>query len=111
MTVSELLRRSPATRLEAAAGPVRIAGQPATALAYNGGLPRRILRLQPRDRLQVELVNRLTNSPNLRVHGLHVCPQGNGDNPFVTVDPGASFSYDHQMAALIRGLYLPCPEA
>ena len=38
-------------RLEAAAGPVRIAGRPATALSYNGGLPGPTLRLQPGDRL------------------------------------------------------------
>ncbi|MGI8459365.1 MAG: multicopper oxidase family protein [Propionibacteriaceae bacterium] len=86
-------------RLEAAAGPVRIAGRQATALAYNGGLPGPTLRLQPGDRLQVDLVNRLTQPTNLHVHGLHVSPQGNGDNPFVTVHPGASFSYDYQLPA------------
>ncbi len=82
-------------RLEAAAG--RIAGRPATALAYNGGLPGPTLRLQPGDRLQVQLTNRLTQPTNLHVHGLHVSPQGNGDNPFLRIDPGALFDYDYQL--------------
>ena len=84
-------------RLEAAAGPVRIAGRRATALSYNGGLPGPTLHLQPGDRLSVQLVNRLNNPTNLHVHGLHVSPEGNGDNAFVTVKPGASFDYDYQL--------------
>jgi FtsP/CotA-like multicopper oxidase with cupredoxin domain len=84
-------------RLEAAAGPVRIAGRPATALSYNGGLPGPTLRLQPGDRLQVQLVNRLSDPTNLHVHGLHVSPDGNSDNPFVKIDPGTTFDYDYQL--------------
>jgi FtsP/CotA-like multicopper oxidase with cupredoxin domain len=84
-------------RLEAAAGPVRIAGRPATALSYNGGLPGPTLRLQPGDRLRVQLVNRLTDPTNLHVYGLHVSPEGNSDNPFVTIHPGATFDYDYQL--------------
>ena len=85
------------TRLEAAQGPVRIAGRRANALSYNGGLPGPTLHLQPGDRLRVQLVNRLNNPTNLHVHGLHVSPEGNGDNAFVTVKPGASFDYDYQL--------------
>ncbi|GAA1435994.1 multicopper oxidase family protein [Microlunatus lacustris] len=84
-------------RLEAATGSVQIAGRPATALSYNGGLPGPTLRLQPGDRLQVQLVNRLTDPTNLHVHGLHVSPEGNSDNPFVKIDPGSTFDYDYQL--------------
>ena len=35
---------------------------------------------------------------NLHVHGLHVSPENNGDNPFVTVEPGGTFDYDYQLA-------------
>lgn len=45
----------------------------------------------------MELVNRLSEPTNLHVHGLHVSPEGASDNPFVTVDPGASFSYAYQL--------------
>jgi FtsP/CotA-like multicopper oxidase with cupredoxin domain len=85
-------------RLEAAEGPVRIAGRQATALSYNGGSPGPTLRLRPGDRLRVQLVNRLDTVTNLHVHGLHVSPEHNGDNPFVTVEPGSTFDYDYQLA-------------
>jgi FtsP/CotA-like multicopper oxidase with cupredoxin domain len=85
-------------RLEAAEGPVRIAGRQATALSYNGGSPGPTLRLRPGDRLRVQLVNRLAEVTNLHVHGLHVSPEGNGDNPFVAVEPGDTFDYDYQLA-------------
>jgi FtsP/CotA-like multicopper oxidase with cupredoxin domain len=85
-------------RLEAAEGPVRIAGQQATALSYNGGSPGPTLRLRPGDRLRVQLVNRLAEVTNLHVHGLHVSPERNGDNPFVAVEPGGTFDYDYQLA-------------
>jgi FtsP/CotA-like multicopper oxidase with cupredoxin domain len=84
-------------RLEATEGPVRIAGRQATALSYNGGLPGPTLRLRPGDRLRVQLVNRLAQATNLHVHGLHVSPERNGDNPFVTVEPGSTFDYDYQL--------------
>jgi FtsP/CotA-like multicopper oxidase with cupredoxin domain len=84
-------------RLEASEGPVTLAGRQATALRYNGGLPGPTLRLQPGDRLQIELINRLGAPTNLHLHGLHVSPDGNGDNVFVTVEPGESFDYDHRL--------------
>jgi FtsP/CotA-like multicopper oxidase with cupredoxin domain len=85
-------------RLEAAEGPVRIAGRHATALSYNGGSPGPTLRLRPGDRLRVQLVNRLDTVTNLHVHGLHVSPERKGDNPFVAVEPGSTFNYDYQLA-------------
>jgi FtsP/CotA-like multicopper oxidase with cupredoxin domain len=41
----------------------------------------------------VRLVNHLDQPTNLHTHGLHVSPQGNSDNPFVTINPGKSFDY------------------
>ncbi len=38
-------------RLDAAEGPVTVAGRQATTLSYNGGLPGPTLHLQPGDRL------------------------------------------------------------
>jgi FtsP/CotA-like multicopper oxidase with cupredoxin domain len=84
-------------RLEAAETRVPLAGGEASTLAYNGGLPGPTLYMQPGDRLQIELVNRLAEPTNLHVHGLHVSPEGNGDNAFVVVDPGGSFAYDYQL--------------
>ena len=84
-------------RLEAAEGRVRVAGRTATTLGYNGGVPGPTLHLLPADRLRVQLVNRLNAPTNLHVHGLHVSPEGSGDNAFVRVDPGAYFDYDYQL--------------
>ena len=84
-------------RLEAAEGPVTVSGRKATVLRYNGSLPGPTLRLRPGDRLQVTLVNRLADPTNLHVHGLHVSPEGSGDNVFVAVQPGESFEYDYRL--------------
>ncbi len=85
------------TRLIAAAGPVQIAGQNATALSYNGGVPGPTLFLQPGDVLRVTLENQLNATTNLHVHGLHVSPEGNSDNVLVAIDPGTSFAYEYQL--------------
>ena len=84
-------------RLEAAESRLSVAGRNATVYGYNATLPGPTLRLRPGDRLQVRLVNRLKTVTNLHVHGLHVSPQGNGDNVFVTIQPGESFDYDYQL--------------
>src|SRR3712207_9309961 len=70
----------------------------ALPLTYNGTVPGPTLRLRPGDRLQVELVNRLSVPTNLHTHGLHVSPKGNADNTLdVHVHPGESFQYDIQL--------------
>jgi FtsP/CotA-like multicopper oxidase with cupredoxin domain len=84
-------------RLEAAEGPLTIAGRPATAYGYNGSLPGPTLRLRGGDRLQIRLVNRLSTPTNLHVHGLNVSPEGHGDDVFVTVRPGEAFDYDYRL--------------
>ncbi|WP_261820064.1 multicopper oxidase family protein [Nocardioides sp. OK12] len=86
-----------AVRLEAARGERRVAGRQVTALGYNGGLPGPTLRVRPGDTLRIELVNELDEPTNLHVHGLHVSPEGNGDNVFVAVQPGESFVYEHRL--------------
>lgn len=84
-------------RLEAASGSHEVAGRRATTLGYNGGIPGPTLRIRPGDTLRIQLVNRLEEPTNLHVHGLHVSPQGNGDNVFVAVEPGDSFSYEYRL--------------
>jgi FtsP/CotA-like multicopper oxidase with cupredoxin domain len=83
--------------LEAAAGPVVLAGRQATALRYNRNIPGPTFRLRAGDLLKITLVNTLERATNLHVHGLHVSPQGNGDNVFVSVEPGSSFDYEYRL--------------
>jgi len=55
------------------------------------------MRVRPGDILRIQLVNRLEEPTNLHMHGLHVSPEDNGDNVFVVVDPGDSFSYEYRL--------------
>jgi len=80
--------------LEAAERQVTVAGQRATVLSFNGQVPGPTLVALPGDRLKVTMVNRLGSPTNLHVHGLHVSPQANSDNPFVSIDPGEKFDYE-----------------
>jgi FtsP/CotA-like multicopper oxidase with cupredoxin domain len=84
--------------LEAAAG-VQLAGRDTSALGYNGTSPGPTWRLRPGDVLRVDLANRLDEPTNLHVHGLHVSPEGNGDNVFIEVLPGETFRYEYRLPA------------
>ena len=86
-------------RLEASTVSVPLGGLQASVLGYNGSVPGSTLRVRGGDTLQIELVNNLGVPTNLHVHGLHVSPRGNGDNVFVTVRPGQSFSYEYRLPA------------
>ena len=84
-------------RLEAALGTHDVAGRKARAMGYNGGVPGPTLRLRPGDTVRLDLVNRLEEVTNLHVHGLHVSPEGNGDNIFLAVEPGQTQRYEHRL--------------
>lgn len=86
-------------RLEASPVSVPLGGLRASILGYNGGVPGPTVKVRGGDTLQIELVNNLGVPTNLHVHGLHVSPQGNGDNVFVVVRPGQSFSYEYRLPA------------
>ncbi|WP_237770080.1 multicopper oxidase family protein [Ornithinimicrobium sp. CNJ-824] len=74
-----------------------VAGRSATTMGYNGGVPGPTLRLRPGDLLRIELDNQLDHVTNLHVHGLHVTPEGKGDDVFVEVGPGERHQYEYQL--------------
>ncbi len=84
-------------RLEARLGTHEVAGRQARTMGYNGGVPGPTLRLRPGDTLQLDLVNRLDEVTNLHVHGLHVSPEGRGDNVFLAVEPGQTQKYEYRL--------------
>lgn len=84
-------------RLEAAFATHRVAGREAWTMGYNGGVPGPTLRLRPGDTVRLDLVNRLQEATNLHVHGLHVSPDGNGDNIFLAVQPGQMQRYEYRL--------------
>jgi FtsP/CotA-like multicopper oxidase with cupredoxin domain len=77
----------------------QVAGRQADVFGYNAGLPGPTFRLRPGDRFRVAFRNDLDEPTNLHVHGLHVSPEGAGDNMFVTVLPGHTHQYDYQLPA------------
>jgi len=85
--------------LEASPQRVTIAGRDVNALSYNGGVPGPTLRVRAGDTLSVSLKNGLADPSNLHVHGLHVSPEDNSDNMFVTVEAGDSFDYQYELPA------------
>lgn len=84
--------------LTAAAG-ARLAGRDTSALGYNTTSPGPTLRVVPGDLLRIRLTNHLDVPTNLHTHGLHVSPQGNGDNPFVSIAAGSAFDYSYRIPA------------
>jgi len=83
--------------LEAAPRDVTVAGRRVTMLGYAETIPGPTMRLRPGDRLLLRLRNSLDQPTNLHVHGLHVSPEGNGDNPFLTIEPGEAFDYEYRL--------------
>ncbi|MGJ7439697.1 multicopper oxidase family protein [Aquipuribacter sp. MA13-6] len=81
-------------QLTAAPARLQVGGREASVLAFNGTLPGPTLRVAPGDTIRVAFTNDLRAPTNLHVHGLHVSPEGNGDNPFLSIAPGASFDYE-----------------
>lgn len=67
--------------------------------AYNELIPGPLLVVDPGDTLKIRLVNDLENrsglelaaDTNLHTHGLHVSPQGAGDNVLISLSPGESW--------------------
>ncbi len=80
--------------LEMGRAEVTLGDRTALMLTYNGTVPGPTLRLRPGDTLRVRLHNDIDEPTNLHVHGLHVSPEGNGDNPFLKIEPGETFDYE-----------------
>lgn len=85
--------------LTAAPAQIQVGGREASVQAFNGSLPGPTLRVAPGDTIRVAMTNALEAPTNLHVHGLHVSPEGNGDNPFVSIAPGKSFDYEISLPA------------
>ncbi|WP_292835131.1 multicopper oxidase domain-containing protein, partial [Microbacterium sp.] len=83
--------------LTAAMTEVTIAGARVRTLTYNGSLPGPTLKVRPGDRIALTLRNELGSETNVHTHGLVVSPEGNSDNVFVMIEPGAGFDYEYQL--------------
>jgi FtsP/CotA-like multicopper oxidase with cupredoxin domain len=96
--VSPLISRQEAggleVSLEAGYGAVNLAGRQAYLLSYNGQIPGPKLEVNPGDTLRIRFTNKLSQPTNLHYHGLHITPQGTGDNVFRHAHPGETIIYE-----------------
>lgn len=92
----ELASRNGFLELALTAAPkrLRVGGREASVQTFNGSLPGPTLRVAPGDTIRIAMTNDLPSPTNLHVHGLHVSPRGNSDNPFLSIAPGDSFDYE-----------------
>ena len=84
-----------------------------TTRVHNGSLPSPTLRMMRDTTYYVTLINNLgsespdnpstsnelkdPNTTNLHTHGLHISPESPGDDIFVDVAPGESFTYTYNI--------------
>jgi len=71
---------------------IRVAGRTLWALTYNGYYMPPTLRLQPGDRMDFTMVNKVHPLTNLHVHGLEAAPV-RGSDVFLHVEPGQTFHH------------------
>lgn len=86
-----------AVTLTAADQMVRYNGADRWAMTYNGLVTGPTLRIRPGDHLTITLINNLPEMTSLHTHGLHVNPNGNGDNPLLTIEPGQQHTYEYEI--------------
>ena len=91
--------------LVAAPGTYTIDGRQFQGMLYNGAYVPPVWRVRLGDALTVTLHNRLSEPTNLHFHGLGVSPLGNGDNVFLHVGPGETFTYQVKIPAKHVGLF------
>ncbi len=85
--------------LEATLGDVNLGGKTVRGMmSYNGQIPAPRLEVKQGDRLIIHFTNNLDQATNLHFHGLHLSPEGNQDNIFLSIQPGEQFTYELDIA-------------
>ena len=91
--------------LVASPGSYTINGHQFQGVLYNGAYISPVWRVRLGDTLTLTLHNRLSEPTNLHFHGLRVSPLGNGDNVFLHVKPGETFTYQIKVPEKHVGLF------
>ena len=91
--------------LTAVPGTYIIDGHQFQGTLYNGSYMPPVWRVRLGDYLTVTLHNRLSEPTNLHFHGLDVSPLGNGDNVFLHIQPGQTFTYQIKIPEKHVGLF------
>lgn len=72
---------------------VMISGKKVLADTYNGSLVGPTLHVVPGQHVILQLTNNLGTATNLHFHGMHLSPEGNADNIFLSAQPGRTLTY------------------
>ena len=72
---------------------ITVAGVDVQGRAYDENFVGPTLVVNPGDTIEMTLDNQLDAHTNVHFHGLHVSPQNNGDNIFLSIEPGETFAY------------------
>ena len=91
--------------LVTAPGTYTIDGHQFEGMLYNGAYMPPVWRVRLGDTVTVTLHNHLSEQTNLHFHGLDVSPLGNGDNVFLHIQPGESFTYQIKIPEKHVGLF------
>jgi len=91
--------------LVAAPATYTIDGHQFQGMLYNGQYMPPIWRVRAGDILTVTLHNQLPDETNLHFHGLDVSPLNNGDNVFLHIAPGQTFTYQIKIPERHVGLF------
>jgi FtsP/CotA-like multicopper oxidase with cupredoxin domain len=91
--------------LVAAPATYTIEGHQFQGMLYNREYLPPVWRLHSGDMLTVTLHNKLSEETNLHFHGIGVSPLKNGDNVFVHIPPGQTFTYQIKIPEKHLGLF------
>ena len=91
--------------LVAAPGVYTLDGHQFQGMLYNGAYIPPIWSVRLGDTVTVTLHNHLSEPTNLHFHGLGVSPLGNGDNVFLHVRPGDTYTYHVKIPEKHIGLF------
>jgi FtsP/CotA-like multicopper oxidase with cupredoxin domain len=91
--------------LEAKVATGQIGDRPARLWAYDGIVPGPLIEARVSETVRLRFTNRLPEPTNLHFHGLHVTPEGHGDNVWLSIEPGEAFTYELALPANEGGLF------
>jgi suppressor of ftsI len=97
--------------LVAAGATYTIGGHAFQGMLYNGQYMPPLWRVRAGDIVTVTLHNQLPEETNLHFHGLGVSPSNNGDNVFLHIAPGQTFTYQIKVPDKHVGLFWYHPHA
>jgi len=82
--------------LHLTAAPTRfdLGGKRVRGDSYDASFVGPTMHFVPGEHVTLTLENKLATPTNLHFHGMHLSPSGSADNPYISVDPGAAFTYD-----------------